>query len=230
MMILHLSNKRRMSSLKRKPLVFLIAAVLTLGAMGVTAPAAECPPETPDAEPLFEAEGIFVGKLDGNLVIFLDNRGGDRQARFTLDREQASKLFAYAVEARKAAPGMNPFAPQGNMEVPKDHRPLEPVIIGTLEGGSLWAHVAGRDYRNGSFFADFLMAPTADGNSPDTNYMQAMTIYETAPTFPKEQIIDNTTGQPLEKPSLPQARWGDEFSAFLSVLQKFTGSKLLIIG
>ncbi len=195
-----------------------------------SAPASECPPVRPDAEPLFETEGIFVGKLDGNLLILLENRDGDRQVSFTLDRDQASKLFAYAVEARKAAPGMNPFAPTGNMEVPKDQRPLEPVIIGTLEGGSLWAHVSGRDYRNGSFFADFLMAPAGSGNSPDKNYMQAMTIYETAPTFPKEEIIDKTTGQPLEKPSQPEARWGDEFSAFLSVLQKFTGSKLLIIG
>jgi len=192
--------------------------------------AAECPPEMPEAEPLFQAEGVFVGKLDGNLVIILDNRDGDRQARFTLDREEASRLFAYAVEAKNAAPGMNPFAPMGEMEVPKKQRPLEPVIIKTLEGGSLWAHVAGRDYRNGSFFADFLMAPAGSGGSPERNYMQSMTIYETPPTFPKEEIIDKTTGQPVEKPSQPEARWGDEFSAFLSALQKFTGSKLLIIG
>ena len=214
--------------MKRKPLIFLIAAILALGTMRVTAFAAECPPEVPDAEPLFEAEGVFVGKLEGNLVIFLDNRGGDRQARFTLDREQASKLFAYAVEARKAAPGMNPFAPLGNMEVPKEQRPLEPVIIGTLEGGSLWAHVAGRDYRNGSFFADFLMAPAGSGGSPDGNCMQAMIIYETPPTYPKEEIIDKTTGQPPEKPAHPSPKWGEEFSGFLSVLQAFTGAKLLI--
>ncbi|HPD98214.1 MAG TPA: hypothetical protein PLP89_07820 [Synergistales bacterium] len=192
--------------------------------------AAECPPEKPDAEPLFETEGIFVGKLDGNLVIFLDNRDGDRQVSFTLDREQASRLFSYAVEARNAAPGMNPFAPTGNMEVPKKQRPMEPLMLETPEGSALWAHVAGRDYRNSSFFADFVLAPSDSGGSPDRNYMQAMTIYETAPTFPKEEIIDKATGQPIGEPAQPEAKWGDEFSAFLSALQKFTGSKLLIIG
>jgi len=228
MMILHLFNKRRMSSLKRKPLVFLIAAVLTLGAMGVTAPAAECPPETPDAEPLFEYEGFFMGRLDGDLVLLFQKHDGGSDVRLTLDRDRASDLFSYALEARNAAPGMNPFI-TGDAQVPKPQRPLEPLLLKTVEGQAVWACVAGRDYRNGAFFADFLLAPAGEGNKPDSSRMLALTIYETPPSYPKEEpLINKETGLPAESPGSPGPKWGEEFSGFLSALQAFTGAKVLI--
>ncbi len=213
----------------RSKCLFLFFVVLLLCDLSV-AFAGECPPGAKGAETLFDLEGIFLGKLEGNIVLLLESREEDRQTRSTLDREQASKLFAYALKAREAAPGMNPFAPLGDMEVPKEQKPIEPAIIGALEGPSLWVHVVGTDHRDGSFIATFLIAPVQGGNSPDKNFIQERMIYETAPASPKEETIDKTTGSPAGEPLQSQEKWGERFAEFLSVLQKFTGSKLVIFG
>ncbi len=217
--------------MKIRYLGFLFTALLICAAFCGIAAAAECPPEAPDAEPLFEIDNFFMGKLDGDLVMFFQNHEGGKDIRLTLDKQQASELLSYALKARDAAPGMNPFAPLGDAQVPKPHRPMEPLLLNTSDGQTLWAHVVGRDYRNGSFFADFLLAPAGSDNSPDSRYMLKLTIYETPPTYPEEGIIiDKETGLPAEQPAPPTPRWGEEFSRFLSALQDFMGSKVLIFG
>ncbi|GAB6279977.1 MAG: hypothetical protein STSR0007_00230 [Thermovirga sp.] len=218
--------------MKTRHLCTLFVALLACTAFFGIASAAECSPEGPDAEPLFEIDNFSMGKLDGNLVMSFRNHEESKDIRLTLDKQQAQELLSYALKARDAAPGMNPFAPSlGDAQIPKPQRPMEPLLLNTIEGQSLWSHVVGRDYRNGSFFAYFLLASTEGDGSPDNRYMLKLKIYETPPTYPTEKIIiDKETGLPIGEPETPGPRWGKEFEKFIAGLDAFVGSKLLVIG